>query len=84
MNLHYENNIGYIPLLESMHEKFHNGHLDIPISYVHGNYSYFVTNYFHFLGEGEVATINNFINTTTLSGLRWFRSSDDLPVAVNG
>jgi len=45
MQLHYDNNIGYVLLVKTLHEKFHNGFLDIPIELVHGNWKYLVENF---------------------------------------
>lgn len=36
IELHFQNKVGYVPLITSMHEKFHNGALEIPINYVRG------------------------------------------------
>ena len=33
-------------MLRSLHKKFHNGYLDIPIELVHGDYRYILDNYF--------------------------------------
>ena len=38
IELHFKNKIGYTTLISSMHEKFHNGFLSIPIDYVKGDY----------------------------------------------
>lgn len=38
LKLHYEDKVGYIPMIRTLHEKYHNGFLDIPISIVLGNW----------------------------------------------
>ena len=38
MSLHYRDLVGYIPLVRTLHEKFHNGYLDIPINLVEGKW----------------------------------------------
>ncbi len=38
MTLHYQNKVGYIPLVKTLHEKFHNGFLQIPIELVEGDW----------------------------------------------
>ncbi len=43
--LHYNNEIGFILLVRTLHEKFHNGFLDIPMNLVLGNYSEFERKY---------------------------------------
>lgn len=45
LKLHYDNNVGYILLARTIHEKFHNGFLKIPIEFVHGNWTYLLENY---------------------------------------
>jgi hypothetical protein len=54
IELHYANRIGYVALLRSIHEKFHNGKLAIPISLVRGNYQYFMENYTRFVDPGDL------------------------------
>ena len=46
IDLHFKLKIGFVPLLGSLHKKFHNGYLDIPIEFVHGDYKYILENYF--------------------------------------
>ena len=46
INLHFQLKVGFVPLLGSLHKKFHNGYLDIPIELVHGDYKYLLENYF--------------------------------------
>ena len=57
IELHFQNRVGYVVLLKSIHEKFHNGKLNIPISYVKGDYNYFVRHYSQFLDEADLETI---------------------------
>jgi len=38
IELHFQNKIGYIPLLSDLHKKYHNGFLELPIELVHGDY----------------------------------------------
>jgi hypothetical protein len=54
IELHYANRIGYVALLRSIHEKFHNGKLEIPISLVRGNYQYFMENFTRFVDPGDL------------------------------
>jgi len=44
MKLHYQDFVGYVPLVKTLHEKYHNGFLHIPIDLVHGNWSYIISN----------------------------------------
>jgi len=38
ISLHFMNKVGYVPLLKSIHEKYHNGFLLIPIELCHGQW----------------------------------------------
>ena len=57
IELHFQNRVGYVTLLKSMHEKFHNGKLDVPIQYVQGDYNYFIREYSQYLDESAIETI---------------------------
>lgn len=59
IELHFQNRVGYVTLLKSMHEKFHNGRLDVPIAYVQGDYNYFIRHYSEFLDESAIETIQS-------------------------
>ena len=57
MEMHFQNKIGYVTLLKSMHEKFHNGRLGIPISFVKGDYKYFMNNFSKYLDEYDLESM---------------------------
>jgi len=57
MELHFQNKVGYVTLLKSMHEKFHNGRLGIPISFVKGDYKYFMNNFSKYLDEYDLESM---------------------------
>jgi hypothetical protein len=57
IELHFKNKIGYVALIESMHEKFHNGFLSIPIEVVRGDYNYFINTYSKHLDEADIEEI---------------------------
>lgn len=78
IELHFKNKIGYVTLLKSMHEKFHNGYLDIPIELVKGDYNYFITEYSKYLDESDVDTINSRLAMKE-TNCDW--SKDDYPVS---
>jgi hypothetical protein len=80
IQLHFENRIGYTILIKSMHEKFHNGCLEIPISLIHGDYNYFIQHYGGYLENEELEKINQRMQITTQS-VSWSR--DNYPAAVN-
>jgi len=45
INLHFTNKVGFIPLIRSMHEKYHGGYLEIPIDLCTGDYAHIISNY---------------------------------------
>ncbi len=45
IELHFQNNVGYVMLISSLHSKYHDGFLDIPIEFVNGKYSYIIQNF---------------------------------------
>jgi len=57
IELHFKNKIGYTTLLSSMHEKFHNGKLAIPINFVKGDYNYFLREYSKYLDDDELEKV---------------------------
>jgi hypothetical protein len=59
IELHFQNRVGYTTLIKSMHEKFHNGRLDIPIELVQGDYNNFIRNHSKYLDEGDIETIQS-------------------------
>ncbi len=58
IELHFQNKVGYVTLLKSMHEKFHNGYLRIPINLVKGDYQYILKHYKNYFDEDELDKIN--------------------------
>ncbi len=45
LDLHKQNKIGYVLLVTTLHEKFHNGFLQIPMEYVNGNWNTLLSDY---------------------------------------
>ncbi len=78
IELHFKNKIGYVTLLRSIHEKFHNGYLNIPIQMIKGDYNYFVENYSKYLDETDIDIIQSrlAINEHNCS---W--AKDDYPIS---
>lgn len=79
LELHYENRIGFISIIRSLHEKFHNGYLQLPMQLVHGDYNYFLDNYSSYLEDDDQETIQarlsiNFENCGF--GSQYFWTSD--------
>ena len=79
MELHFQNKIGYVTLLKSMHEKFHNGRLGIPVSFVKGDYKYFMTNFSKYLDEYDLESMEERMVCTD-TNCEWTR--DNYPIAV--
>jgi hypothetical protein len=80
IQLHFENRIGYTVLIKSMHEKFHNGCLEIPINLIHGNYNYFIQHYGGYLENDELEKINNRMQVNQHT-VNWSRNN--YPTAIN-
>jgi len=59
IEIHFQNRVGYVTLLKSIHEKFHNGKLDIPVEFVQGDYNYFIREYSKYLDESDIETIQS-------------------------
>jgi hypothetical protein len=79
IELHYQNKVGYVTLLKSMHEKFHNGRLDIPISLVKGDYRYYVNNFTKYIDDNDLETVEYRLSVNE-SNVSWMRNN--YPIAV--
>lgn len=78
IELHFKNKIGYVTLLKSMHEKFHNGYLTIPISLIKGDYQYYLENYSRYIDELDLDKLQSRLAINE-SNCTW--SKDDYPVS---
>lgn len=58
IELHFTNKIGYVTLVSSIHEKFHNGFLKIPFELIKGDYKYFISEYSKYLDTDDLETLN--------------------------
>lgn len=54
---HFQNKVGYVTLVKTMHEKFHNGFLGIPAEYIKGNFQAFIDEYSSYLDEDDLDVI---------------------------
>lgn len=81
IELHFGNKIGYTTLLKSMHEKFHNGKLTIPIDAIRGNYNQFLKDYSKYIDEEELDKIETRL-ATNATNCTW--SKDEYPIAAAG
>jgi hypothetical protein len=79
IELHFKNKIGYVNLIKSMHEKFHNGYLTIPVDFVKGDYKWFIKEYSKYLDDLDIDTINNRLAINE-SNCSW--GKDEYPIAV--
>lgn len=79
IELHFKNKIGYVTLIKSIHEKFHNGYLTIPISFVKGDYQYFIDEFSKYLDEGDIDKIQSRLAINE-SNCSWAR--DEYPIAA--
>jgi hypothetical protein len=76
IEIHYANRVGYVVLLKSMHEKFHNGFLAIPMELIRGDYNWFIDHYNGFLDEEDIERIN-YLLSINVSNCQWSR--DEYP-----
>jgi hypothetical protein len=60
MLYHYQNIIGYIPLVSTLHEKFHNGFLDLPINFVQGYWEVFWNKFKHYSTKDIQNTVTGY------------------------
>lgn len=58
IEIHFENKIGYVCLINSMHEKLHNGALSVPKEIIKGNYMAFISEYGRYLDEEDMNLIH--------------------------
>lgn len=77
ITLHYTNKIGYAVLVKALHEKFHNGMLQIPISLIKGDYKYFIKNYSGFLDDEDMEVLNQRLSIKNEDPYNW--SKDNYP-----
>jgi len=80
INLHYKNQIGYIPLISTLHEKFHNGFLKIAIEKVSGDWKYILNNYP--LDEVDVSIISEFAQVK-LEDIKQSWTKNNYPGVIN-
>ncbi len=81
IDLHFKNKIGYTTLIKSIHEKFHNGYLTIPVSFVKGDYQYFLDEYTRYIDEQDLDTIQSRLIVNE-SNCTWAR--DEYPLVAEG
>ena len=81
IELHFTNRLGYIPLVRTLHEKYHGGFLRIPMELVHGDWMYVFNNYniedIDMQLIGELASVK-------LEDVKTAWSRNNYPEAING
>jgi hypothetical protein len=75
IKIHFLNKLGYVPIIQSLHEKFHNGFLEIPIGLVKGNYTQFISEFGRYLDDGDSDVINSRLAVTGNSSYTWSREN---------
>ena len=84
INLHYENRIGYIPLVKTLHEKFHNGFLLLPMELVKGDWKHITQQYEHDDADLEIIQTRlaiNFSNCGWIAGQYYWSNNEELKSA---
>jgi len=81
IDMHFKNKIGYTTLIKSIHEKFHNGYLTIPVSFVKGDFQWFLDEYSRYIDEQDLDTIQSRLAVSE-SNCTWSR--DEYPIAAEG
>ncbi len=79
IELHFKNKIGYITLIKSMHEKFHNGYLNIPSEMIKGDYQYFIREFSGYIDDEDMDNINMRLSINA-SNCSW--SKDNYPAEL--
>ncbi len=77
IEIHFKNKVGYVALITSMHEKFHNGFLKIPIHLVKGDYKWFIREYSEYLEQEDLDVINERLSINSDNQQNW--SADNYP-----
>ena len=54
---HYDLKAPFCLLVSSLHEKYHNGFLQIPMCLVRGNYKYLIDNHMKYLDDDDIEGI---------------------------
>ena len=71
---HFQNKVGYVALIKSMHERFHNGFLNIPSNVIKGNYQAFIEEYSSNIDDEDLDVIQQRLAVTE-SNCGWSRDN---------
>jgi hypothetical protein len=77
MGLHYMNKVGYAVLVKALHERLHNGVLEIPIRIVRGDYKYFIDTYKDYLDEEDLELLNRRMSINNITDSELYNWSKD-------
>jgi len=61
---HFQNKIGYVTLIKSIHEKFHNGFLSVPATLIKGNFKAFLDEYSSHIDDEDLDVIQQRLSIT--------------------
>jgi len=83
IELHFQMKVPFVSLVSSLHEKFHNGFLKIPMEIVYGKSDYLMDRLFKYLDEEDKATIVerlsiNKDNCGWKEGYKWINISEHI------
>lgn len=87
IQLHYDMRSPFVLLIRSLHDKFHNGFLQLPMNLVHGDYKYLVENYMTYLEDEEADLITSRLciteeNCGWTKGYRWLAPTCEEPTPI--
>ena len=74
IEVHFKNWVGYVCLVSTMHEKFHNGFLLIPRNLIKGNYQAFINEYSRYMDEDDLTKVNDLLSVENGNTI-WTRES---------
>lgn len=80
IQLHFQMRVPFVSLLKSIHEKFTNGYLRLPMDLVHGDVKYILDTYSDYMDEEELSCIHdrftiNIDNCGWAKGYKWIVES---------
>jgi len=73
LQLHYSDCIGYVPIVTSLHEKYHNGFLTIPPKFINGTWDYMLLNDSYFLDDEMRDKVNKLMHPSNNQYDQYFR-----------
>ena len=71
---HFQNKVGYVTLIKSIHEKFHNGFLGVPANVIKGNYKAFMEEFSAHMDDEDLDVITQRLSVNE-NNCGWSRDS---------